>query len=132
MKVITVMSIPGWSELQNISWSMTTKLPETLSPSCMISSYTHSTSFTFIDRVDTWRMKLRINANIKQISADLSLMFMLVFMILILSVNFLSVEFYSRFNLYGGRSVCSHVDREIETESARWEIKKARRSVIST
>lgn len=30
---LTVRSIPGWSELQKMSWSTTTKFPETVSPS---------------------------------------------------------------------------------------------------
>lgn len=45
----TVKSMPGWSEPQNISWSTTTKLPETASPSYATYSYTHSVSETVRD-----------------------------------------------------------------------------------
>lgn len=53
---LTVKSIPGWSELQNISWSMTTKFPEMVSPPCSTYSDTHSTSCKLIERAITWQI----------------------------------------------------------------------------
>lgn len=42
----TVKSMPGWSEIQKMSWSTTTKLPEMVPSSYYTYSYTHSSSFT--------------------------------------------------------------------------------------
>lgn len=42
----TMSSMPGWSEPQKTSWSRTTKLPLTTSPSYSTSSHTHSVFWT--------------------------------------------------------------------------------------